>query len=69
MDVIMDKQCDGDGGKRSNNGRMNGTKQDIGGASSIQSILSLFMNYLSLRVWQNSTSDDDDNDGTLLPKK
>jgi hypothetical protein len=48
---------------------MNGTKQDIGGASSIQSILSLFMNYLSLRVWQNSTSDDDDNDGTLLPKK
>jgi hypothetical protein len=31
MDVIMDKQCDGDGGVGSNSGRMNGTKQDIGG--------------------------------------
>lgn len=51
MDAIMDKQCDGDGGTRSNSGRVNGTKQDIGGASSIQSILSLFMNYLSLHVW------------------
>jgi hypothetical protein len=69
MDVIMDKQHDGDGGVGSNSKRMNGTKQVIEGASNSQSIISLFMNYLSLQGWQNSTSDDDDNNGTLPPKK
>ncbi len=33
MDVIMDKQCDGDKGAKSNCGGGNGIKQNIGGAS------------------------------------
>ncbi len=68
MDVMMDKQCDGDGGAKSNCGGWNGIKQDIRGASNSQSILSLFKNYLSLQGQHNSTNDDD-SDGILLPRK
>jgi hypothetical protein len=68
MDVIMDKQCDGDGGTKFSCGGGNGIKQDIRGASNSQSILSLFKNYLSLQGWHNSTNDDD-HDGILLPRK
>jgi hypothetical protein len=38
MDVIMDKQCDGDGRAKSSCGGRNGIKQDIKGASNNQSI-------------------------------
>ncbi len=70
MDVIMDKQCDGDGRTKSSYGGGDGTKQDIGGASSSQSIKSLSKNFLSLLPgWKNFFGDDDDNDGTLPPRK
>ncbi len=70
IDAIMDKQCDGDGGPGSSSG-VNSTKQDTGGMSSSQSILSLLMSYLSLHGWQKPTggSDDDDDDETLPSKK
>jgi len=69
MAAIMDKQCDGDGKTDSTCGGGNGTKQDIGGASTSQSIKSLSWILSSLPGWKNSTGDDDDNDGTLSPRK
>ncbi len=73
IDAIVDKQCDGDGGEGSNSG-VNGTKQDIGGRSSSQSTLSLFMSYFPFHRAQKPTGgsdddDDDDDDDETLPSR
>jgi hypothetical protein len=44
IDIIVNKQCDENGEKGSNN-EVNGTKQDIEGRSFNQSTLSLLMSY------------------------
>ncbi len=64
----MDKQCDEDGGKGSNN-EVNGTKQDIGGRSSNQSTLSLLMSYFPFHAAQKPTGDSDGDDETLSSRE
>jgi len=50
MDNIMDKQCDKNDGTWTNNGQVTTTwQQDILGASNNESIMSLFINLLSLQ--------------------
>ncbi len=69
IDVIVNKQCDENGGEGSNN-KVNGTKQDIRGRSSNQSILSLLMSYFLFYGAQKLTGgSDSDDDDEILPSR
>jgi len=68
IDAVMDKQCDGDAGQGSSSG-VNGTKQDIGGRSSSQSLVSLLLSFLSLHGRQKPIGGSDDDDDETLPSR